>query len=349
MKKQTLYLTLIALFLAADLSAQNLKIEYEDEREEDAERQDDQRREDEHDKKKKRKHAFEHRSKNGRIYYYNAEPTERTPSSASRWHRKFDRYYENMPLFQRDKKPTVSVAGGTQGSMYAASNAPAQFNYFDASLGYVVEKPAGYDRHVTEYEHQYLAISNINDVAAGYQSNNLTGLKSQLWRIDAGSREGYGYRNGSLAFTPYNGSALVWTSVNFSNLAALSINQQILLNDFSNSVRFGMTAEAGARLDIIAPIAVEASFQRAIVMRRFVFWQWAGSYGLELASQALLDGFIREIREASPLFAPIMNFALKNALAYGIYQLRQEKVNFPFESEAALAYDMFRVGVTLSF
>jgi hypothetical protein len=63
----------------------------------------------------------------------------------------------------------------------------------------------------------------------------------------------------------------------------------------------------------------------------------------------LLDTFINEVFKSSPAAGPIVNFVLKNALAYGIYELRQEKMNWPFSSEAPLAFDQFKVGVTFIF
>ncbi len=56
-----------------------------------------------------------------------------------------------------------------------------------------------------------------------------------------------------------------------------------------------------------------------------------------------------EVFESSPAAGPIVNFLLKNALAYGFYELRQEKMNWPFNSEAPIAYDQFKFGVTVVF
>lgn len=332
------------LLLSSSLSAQSLKLEYsEDDDEIESVDEDD----DESDTKKK--HTFELDTKKGRIYYYDSASKKRRPKLRHKWYSNLNRYYEEMPIFFPEKKPSVSVAFGTQGSIYTAPNTPITFRYFDASLGYINEQVPYTLNGVSKYGHQYLFLSNQANVDVSLSFNPLTGIESDVWRAGLGSRQGYGYRSGSFSLIPYHGNALVWTNIAYKNFASLSESEQRLLSDFNNAVRFGSTTESGVRLGFVEPIALEVSFQRTLIMRRFVFWQWAGSYGLEALSQALLDGFIREIYKSSPAFAPIMNFALKNSLAYGIYQLRREKMNAPFESEAPIHFDMFRIGFTFSF
>ncbi len=331
------------LFLLSSLSAQSLKIEYSEDDDEIESVDED----DESDKKKK--HTFELDTKKGRISYYDSESKKRRPKLRHRWYSNLNRYYEEMPIFFPEKKPSVSVAFGTQGSIYTAPNAPITFRYFDASLGYINEQVPYALNGVSKYGHQYLFLSHQTNVAVSLSFNALTGIESDVWRVGLGSRQGYGYQSGSFSLTPYHGNALVWTNIAYTNFGSLSESEQRLLSDFNNAVRFGSTTESGVRLGFVEPIALDFSFQRTLIMRRFVFWQWAGSYGLEALSQALLDGFIREIYKSSPAFAPIMNFALKNSLAYGIYQLRRKKMNAPFDSEAPIHFDMFRIGLTFSF
>jgi hypothetical protein len=61
------------------------------------------------------------------------------------------------------------------------------------------------------------------------------------------------------------------------------------------------------------------------------------------------DYFIKEIFYASPSAGPIVYFLLKNALSYGIYELRQEKMNWPFSSAPPLSFDSFRFGLMFTF
>jgi len=80
-----------------------------------------------------------------------------------------------------------------------------------------------------------------------------------------------------------------------------------------------------------------------------LFWKWAGSAIIEAAANGLLDVFIKEVFESSPQAGPIVNFLLKNALAYGIYELRQSDMNWPFTTTPPLAFDTFRFGVNFTF
>ncbi len=349
MARLTLFLLLLSsLILLSPLSAQSLKIEYSEDDDE-IESVDDHDDDDEPKRDKKKKHKFELDSKKGRIYYYDLESKSHRSKLRRKWYSRLEDYYDDAPIFFPEKKPTVSVAFGTQGSIYTAPNTPITFTYFDASLGYINEQIPFAQNNVFKYGHQYLFLSNQTNVDISLNFNALRGIGSDVWRVGLGSRQGYGYRSGQFSLTPYHGNAAVWTNIHYTNFASVSESEQSILSDLNNAVRFGSITESGVRLGFVEPIALDVSFQRTIVMRRFVFWQWLGSYGLEALSQSLLDGFIREIYKSSPAFAPIMNFALKNSLAYGIYQLRREKMNTPFESEAPIHFDMFRIGLTFSF
>jgi hypothetical protein len=53
--------------------------------------------------------------------------------------------------------------------------------------------------------------------------------------------------------------------------------------------------------------------------------------------------------DSSPYAGPVVGFILKSALSYGIYELRQEKMNWPFSSAAPLSYDQVKFGMTFNF
>jgi hypothetical protein len=93
----------------------------------------------------------------------------------------------------------------------------------------------------------------------------------------------------------------------------------------------------------------EAGYERSIVFERHLFWKWAGSGIIEVAAQGLLDAFIKEIFKSSPSAGPIVYFVLKSALGYGLYELRQEKMNWPFSSAPPIAFNNIKFGVTFTF
>jgi hypothetical protein len=121
------------------------------------------------------------------------------------------------------------------------------------------------------------------------------------------------------------------------------------MDRFEDGVRFGSSNDGGIRIVATSLISLDANYQRSIVFERHLFWKWAGSAIIEAAANGLLDVFIKEIFKSSPPAGPIVNFLLKNALAYGIYELRQEKMNWPFPSTQPLSFDSFRFGATFTF
>ena len=63
----------------------------------------------------------------------------------------------------------------------------------------------------------------------------------------------------------------------------------------------------------------------------------------------MLDAFINEILNSSPAAGPVVFFILKSALGYGLYELRQDKMNWPFTSAPPIAFDNIKFGVTFVF
>ena len=96
-------------------------------------------------------------------------------------------------------------------------------------------------------------------------------------------------------------------------------------------------------------VELNASYERSIVFRRHLFWKWLGSALIETAGQVAVDKFVDEIMDSTPCAGPIVSFVLKNALAYGAYELRMQKMNWPFKSEPPLSYDQFKVGINFVF
>jgi hypothetical protein len=145
---------------------------------------------------------------------------------------------------------------------------------------------------------------------------------------------------------------LDWTNIDFSNplnyLTIIDADQNIL-KYYDESFRFGTSTEAGVRYQALKNIVLDAGYERAIVFQRHLFWKWTGSALIESVAQGLADMFVDEVFDSSPTAAPIVNFLLKNGLSYGLYELRQKKMNWPFPSEAPISYDQFKFGVTFVF
>ena len=129
----------------------------------------------------------------------------------------------------------------------------------------------------------------------------------------------------------------------------LNTDDKNMTDLFNQSFRFGNSTEGGIKFQFIPNMSVDASYERSVIFPRHIFWPWAGGVVVEAAGQWAIDSFVNEILDSSPYAAPVVNFVLKNALSYGLYELRQDKMNWPFNTAASLSYDQFKVGFTFVF
>ena len=220
-------------------------------------------------------------------------------------------------------------------------------NLLELKLGYTTLRPYKYSDDILKYKYGNVFLSNYflknND---GTSPTSI--IETEMWRFGFGWATGYGYDLGDAQSFLIIQHQLTWSRVKFKMLWLIPMDA-IIADRFNESFRFGTAAEAGIRVQIIPLISIDASYERSIVFERHLFWKWAGSGIIEVAAQGMLDHFIKKIGKSSPGALPIVSFVLKSALSYGIYELRQEKMNWPFNSAAPLSYDQWKVGVTFSF
>lgn len=224
-------------------------------------------------------------------------------------------------------------------------------NLMELKLGYIKERPAWNTENIIVHSYKYLYLSNESNKLAGKEPVGME-IASNMWRFGFGSSSGYGYKLGEhSAIIPYYTFTINWSDIDFeydssANIPPSDIN---ILNYYDDSFRFGTSSEGGVRVQVLNNLMLEGGYERSIVFQRLLFWKWAGSALIEVASQGILDGFIKNIFKSSPQAGPIVNFVLKNALAYGLYELRQDEMNWPFPSEPPIAYDQFKFGMTFVF
>ncbi len=232
-------------------------------------------------------------------------------------------------------------------------------NLVEFKLGYIKEKKAWETDYIIKHNYQFLYLSNESNKLAGKERESGTEIESDMWRFGFGKLSGYGYKlSENAAIIPYYSSTMNWSNIDFKYPNILTIDPIVLfaydkdrevLDLYDESFRFGTSSEGGVRIKLIDNLMLDAGYERSIVFQRHLFWKWAGSAVIEIAAQGLLDGFISNVFESTPAAGPVVNFLLKNALAYGLYELRQKKMNWPFESEAPISYDQFKFAVTFVF
>jgi hypothetical protein len=253
----------------------------------------------------------------------------------------------------RQSKPAISLQYGL--AEIDRSDLQKKFvnpNLIELKLGYIKEKSAWSTENIINHSYRFLYLSNESNKLSGKDPIG-TEIESDMWRFGFGRSSGYGYKLGeSPAIIFYSTYTLNWSRIDFKfpNILTFAPDpDNDVLNLYDESFRFGTSNEGGVRAKVISNLMLDAGYERSIVFQRHLFWKWAGGAVIEAAAQGLLDGFINKIFQSSPSAGPIVNFVLKNALAYGIYELRQDKMNWPFNSEAPISFDQFKFGMTFVF
>ncbi len=242
--------------------------------------------------------------------------------------------------------PTVSFGYGL--SKISLKNFNEDFgkpNMLEMRIGYTTLHN-NEDADILDYKFHYLFISYFSTDLKG--SSNNSGLNTDMWRLGFGRSTGYGYKLGSLAIIPYHTYSFEWNRLNMKDTPVNPVDKSTT-DLFNNAYRFGNSFEGGVRIKLIRNLMLDAGYERSIIFPRHLFWKWAGSVVIEVAAQSAIDKFVDKVVDSSPYAAPVVSFVLKNALSYGIYELRQEKMNWPFSTVPPLAYNQFKFGLTFVF
>jgi hypothetical protein len=254
----------------------------------------------------------------------------------------------NFKIWEDDyfykSRPTIDVTYGM--SQISLKNSTLNFKdagLIEMKLGYTYLQKSHYSKSISRFKNNYLFGSYISSKIN--TKNNPA--EDKTWRFGIGNSTGYGYMLGKKSsLVLYNSNGMTWTR--YDN--GLQPNGSFsVIDDFNQTVRFGTGTEAGIIIPIAGFLNLQAQFDRTLVFPRHMVWKHLGSVAIEMLGQAAIDGFIREIMKSSPMAGPIINFVLKNALSYGIYELRREKMNWPFNSAEPLLFDSFKAGFTFTF
>jgi hypothetical protein len=241
--------------------------------------------------------------------------------------------------------PTISLNYGS--SKIGIENFNESFrnpNLLELKLGNTRENRYYKENNIIDYDFNYLFVSNIS-VDLNNNSSGSAELKSDLWRFGYGKASGYGYNLGSAAIILYYSYSFDWSRFRMEDVP-LNADDKNTTDLFNKTFRFGTSTEGGIKFQLFKDISIDAGYQRSIIFPRHIFWAWAGSEVVEVAGHWALDRFINEVMRSSPYAGPGVNFVLKNALSYGLYQLRHHEMNWPFNTAAPLAYDQFKFGIT---
>lgn len=233
----------------------------------------------------------------------------------------------------------------------------AKAGIVEIKLGYI--SIGNNDDCVFDFKENYTFASRIA-TALKSEKAGVDELSSDLYRFGLGRRTGYGYDFGPVRIFLYNENAAVWSKLDmdyYPSGIAVPQNDQVeyvsndnkIINRFNDEIRFGTLAEGGIRVELARTISLNAGYETAVVFPRYMAWKHLGSLIIEEAGLNVLDNFVDEVFDSSPVAAPIVNFVLKNGFSYAFYSLKKEKMNWPFKTETPLTYETFKLGITFTF
>jgi hypothetical protein len=182
---------------------------------------------------------------------------------------------------------------------------------------------------------------------------SLSKFNAEFLRFGFGNSESKGYCFGAVGILPYISNGIGWTSLRKVDYAgvrtAMITPDDEMLAQVGEDFRFGTVNEGGIKLELASTVSLNAGYEAAVIFPRHMFWYWAGSACIEMAGMQVLDEFVHRVSRSSPFAGPIVNFILKNAYSYGYYLLKKKSMNWPFETDAPMTIETFKIGITFTF
>lgn len=236
-------------------------------------------------------------------------------------------YFEGAERVDIKSVGAISIKIGT-GDIYESEYSPNVIEYSETSV-------------FLDYFSMGIGADDVNP-----DENEAT---AESWRFGFTDNSGYGYKLGENShFLFYTDDGICWTKFNFEN-GGLDSLSQYRFDRYGDSFRFGDEFEAGIQLRPFKYVAINAGYHRAVVFERHMFWYWAASEIIEEAARGVVGIFSDKVFESSPVAGPVVDWVLKNAVSYGIYELKKSDMNWPIETAAPIMYDGYKVGLTFMF
>ena len=247
-------------------------------------------------------------------------------------------------------KPFIELNNGISSlSLDGMSGKFSNAGLIEMKLGTATEYRSRYSKNLLKYFNSYLFLDKVSSTY-NYGSKDAAAYKFDMWRFGGGKKEGYGMKLGSMSLVPYTSSSLAWSYLDTKDLSGLSeLNDFNSIAKFNKDIRFGTQAEGGLIINVLPMLSLEAKYERSAIFPRTLFWKYAGSALIEEGGMQLLDDFVSRILRNEPTAGAIVNFVLKNAYSYGMYELRKTKMNWPFDTEAPLMHEAFKFGLSFTF
>lgn len=270
-------------------------------------------------------------------------------TSDSGFFSEWSEFYGIRTLSKSEKSPSLDFYWGILQPTFKFQNYQDSFSKIgDLSL------KIGYSRISTkEFIVKYTNESVLFQVFSSKYNPSFEKNQSKIelngWRVGLENSSGYGYEfSENFKLLLYNSNALIWSRIEFIDGSFMNDPLHIF-DTYNKSIRFGDKFEGGIKIKLFKPIGISAAYERSIIFPRHLFWYWLGSEAIEAVGQSLVDGFVKSVIKTNSISAPIVACVLRNGLSYVLYELRSEKMNWPFDTTVPLHFQSFKLGLSFMF
>jgi len=249
------------------------------------------------------------------------------------------------PKFRLRGDPTIMVHYGvTQHDAIPLTKDFRRVGQLTLQIGYRTED-FGVEDYLTDYSWYGLTLSHYSgDLWKSH--NTSTTVTARAWQFGLGSENGDGYTSEGTSIIPYRSSTYGWTRIQ-SELANVSSDSATLLL-YQGTFRFGQVGGMGVQAQFLPVLGIDAAYKRGVVFPRHLFLKHLGSVVVEEVAHGMVRHFVDRVLESSPAAGPIIGFLLHGGITYGIYELRKERMHWPFETAQPVTYDAFSLGIRLN-
>jgi hypothetical protein len=196
------------------------------------------------------------------------------------------------------------------------------------------------------YASEFISLENVSSDMKP-SSMQFAGIKSDLWRIGVGYRNGYAMYFNTTPVILYHSASLEWNRFDFPDYQIPEDNNY--LAKFDENFKFGTSFTAGAFIQIHSPLYLNIGYTNSIIFRNFEFMRYIGSAAGELLIQRGIDYLAYKYVAKDSKLTPILNFIVKNGLSYLLYERRKKQEYFPLKSVYPAGLNGFKIGLSFIF
>lgn len=258
-------------------------------------------------------------------------------------------YTNSYKRFRLFEKPSIELTyGNSDIRLSGADGSFSNAGMIELKLGFTTKNKSYYGKNITGFENRYFFIGNASNKIS-YKSTESGKIKNDLWRFGLGNKDAYGLKIGSIEIMPYSSNSFSWSKFSFEKSAGISGADLNSFDKFNDAFRFGTSTEGGINLQLTPGFSIQPQFESSVIFPRHLFGKQLMSSIIEMSGYYLIDNFTKKIMRNAPAAGTFVNFLLKNAYEFGYYQLRKDKMNWPFNSEAPMRYYTYKIGMAFTF